>query len=91
MKISVIKEDKQYVEFLMEGERYAFPNLLKQKLLENKSVEFVSCMLDHPTDTGSRFVLRTKGKTPKKVLEEAAKDVEKTLEDFLSKTNKILK
>ena len=72
MKLSVLKEEKEFVEFRLDGERHTFPNLLKSKLLESKDVQFVSYILDHPTDTSARFVLRTNGRSPKKVLEEAA-------------------
>ena len=91
MKIEVIKSGKDFVEFRMEGERHAFPNLLKQTLLDEKNVEFVSYMLDHPSDSGARFVLKSKGKSPKKVLEDASKTIEKGLDDFEKKIKKTLK
>ena len=34
MKIETLKNEKDYVEFFIYGERHTFPNLLKQKLLE---------------------------------------------------------
>ena len=91
MKIEVIKSEKDFAEFRVEGERHTLPNLLKQKLLEHKGVEFVSYVLDHPTDTGARFVLRTDGKSPKKALEDAAKEIEEELDDFSKKVKKALK
>lgn len=91
MKIDVIKSEKDFVEFLIEGERHTLPNLLKQKLLENKDVSFVSYSLDHPTSNAAKFALRTKGKSPKKALEDAAKEVEADIEEFSSKLKKAMK
>lgn len=91
MKIEVLKSEKDYAEFVIEGERHTFPNMLKQKLLEMKQVEFVSYILEHPTDTGAKFVIKTNGKSPKKVLEEAAKALENDLDDFDKKVKSVLK
>ena len=91
MKINVLKSDKHSVEFLLEGERHTFPNMLKQKLLEDKNVEFVSYILDHPLDKSARFVLKTKGVSPKKVLEDAAKQVDSDLAEFEKNIKKAFK
>lgn len=91
MKLRVLREEKNMVEFMLEGERHAFPNLLKQKLLGNKEVEYVSYVLDHPTDKNARFVLKTAGKNPKKALEEAAKEIDAELDEFASKAKKAFK
>jgi len=91
MKIDVLKNEKNFVEFTIEGQRHTLPNLLKQKLLENKSVEFVSYVLEHPMDKSAKFVLRTDGKSPKKALEDAAKEIEEELDDFSKKVKKALK
>jgi len=91
VKIDILKSEKDYAEFVLEDERHTFPNLLKQKLLERKDVEFASYILEHPTDSNAKFVLKTKGKTPQKVLDEAAKDLEKDLDDFEKGIKKVLK
>ena len=91
MKMEVLKNEKDMVEFRLEGERHSFPNLLRSKLLENKDVEYVSYVLDHPLDRNCRFVLKTSGKTPKKVLEEATKEIDAELEEFASKIKKAMK
>ena len=91
MKLEIIKSEKNYAEFVIEGEKHSFPNMLKQKLLEMKDVEFVSYILEHPMDTGAKFVIRTRGKSPKKVLEAAAKALDKDLDDFDKKVKSVLK
>lgn len=91
MKMEVLKNEKDMAEFRLEGERHSFPNLLRSKLLENKDVEYVSYVLDHPLDRSARFVLKTSGKTPKKVLEEATKEIDAELDEFASKIKKAMK
>ena len=91
MEIEIVKKQKNYLEFILKGERHTFPNLLRNKLLKDPAVEFVSYVLDHPLDEDSRFVIRTKGKTAKKVLEDAAKKAEKDLADFEKAVKKAIK
>lgn len=91
MKIEVLKSEKDFAEFIIEGEKHSFPNMLKQKLLELKDVEFVSYILEHPMATGAKFIIKTKGKSPRKVLEEAAKALDKDLDDFDKKVKSVLK
>ncbi|VVB99194.1 DNA-directed RNA polymerase subunit L [uncultured archaeon] len=91
MKVEVIKNEKDLVEIRLEGERHSFPNLLKNKLLEDKSVDYVSYILDHPSDDSARLIVRTSGKSPKKAIEEAAKDIDAELDDFAAKLKKALK
>ncbi len=82
MEIDIVKKQKNFLEFILKGERHTFPNLLRSRLLKDPSVEFVSYVLDHPLDEDSRFVIKTKGKTAKKALENACKKIEKDLADF---------
>ena len=82
MEIELIKNNKNMVEFSIKGERHTFSNLLKSRLLEDKSVEFASYLLEHPTDNSAKFILATKGKTPKKALEDAIKKIDDDLSEF---------
>ncbi|MBI5553685.1 MAG: DNA-directed RNA polymerase subunit L [Candidatus Diapherotrites archaeon] len=91
MELEVISKDKNLLEFRLKGERHSLPNLLKARLSENKSVEFVSYMLAHPLDTDAVFVIRTKGKDPVKVLEEGLEEIETELESFEAGLKKALK
>mgnify|MGYP001603403305 FL=1 len=91
MELEVLKNEDDFLEFIVKGERHTFPNLLKSKLLEDKSVVFVSYVLKHPFDDDSVFSLRTSGKKPKKALEEALKEIEVDLDDFSKGVKKALK
>jgi DNA-directed RNA polymerase subunit L len=80
MKIEVVNNEKDSLEFFIEGERHTLPNLLREKLNTMSTVEFVAYRLDHPIDKKARFIL--KSKNPKKDLEEAIKGIRTELQEF---------
>lgn len=80
MKIEVISQDKEGIEFFIEGERHTLPSLLKEKLLEDSEVNFCAYRLDHPLDKRARFVI--KGKNSKKSLENAVKAAKADVAEF---------
>jgi DNA-directed RNA polymerase subunit L len=80
MKLEVIKNESDYLEFFIEGERHTLTNLLKERLSQDDKVEFVAYRLDHPLENKARFVLRAK--SAKKVLNAAIKEIVKELQDF---------
>ncbi|MBN2067452.1 MAG: DNA-directed RNA polymerase subunit L [Candidatus Diapherotrites archaeon] len=82
MDIEVLTSKKDELEFVLKGERHTFPNLLREALLEESGVEFAAYRLEHPFDSECRFVVRTKGKTPKKALSDALKKVDSNLSEF---------
>jgi len=86
MKIEIITDKKDTLEFYIEEERHTLPNLLKEKLA-SKDVDFVAYRLDHPLDSKARIVL--KATNPKKVLEEAIKEIQTDLADFKKAFEKI--
>ncbi|MDD4251009.1 MAG: RpoL/Rpb11 RNA polymerase subunit family protein [Candidatus ainarchaeum sp.] len=80
MKLEIISNEKESLEFIIEGERHTLPNLLKEKLAEKADADFVAYRLDHPLDTKARFIL--KAKNPKKLLESTIKEIQTELTDF---------
>ena len=82
MEIEVLKSEKESIEFRLKGERHTYPQLLKYWLLKDPKVEFASFKLSHPRDPDSLFIVKTKGKSPKKALLEANKKVAEEASDF---------
>ena len=82
MDIEVKKNATNELHFVMKGERHTFPNLLRETLLQDSSVTFAAYTLPHPLGNECEFVVKTKGKTAKKALADAAKQVEKKLAEF---------
>jgi DNA-directed RNA polymerase subunit L len=89
MKIEVITNEKNHLEFYVEGERHTLPNLLKEKIASSEGVEFCAYRLDHPLDKKARFVVKTNGKNPKKVLEDAIKQAKEELGEFKKEFDKL--
>ena len=81
MKIEIIKDEKNEIEFILDGERHTIPNLLREKLSQNSEVEFVAYRMDHPLDKKSKFALKTKSNA-KKVLEDTIKELQKDIDEF---------
>jgi DNA-directed RNA polymerase subunit L len=87
MKVEIINNEKNSLEFFIEGERHTLPNLLKSTLSKKTGVDFVAYKLDHPIDQKSRFIL--KSKNPKKDLEEAIKETQSEISDFKKAFEKV--
>jgi DNA-directed RNA polymerase subunit L len=80
MKVEVVTNEKDTLEFFIEGERHTLPNLLKEKLGCDANVEFCAYRLDHPLDQKARFIV--KGKNPKKAVEDAVKQIKSDIGEF---------
>ncbi len=91
MELEFIKKAANHVEFKLLGETHTFANLLKSQLVNDPSVEFVAYKLEHPQDKDALFVLKTKGKSAKSVLVDAAKRLHEELGDLKSAFSKALK
>ncbi len=87
MKIDIIKNEKDVLEFYIEGERHTLPNLLKEKIALNNEIDFVAYKLDHPLEKKARFIIRAKN--PKKILEQAIKELQTDISEFQKAFDKI--
>ncbi len=83
MKIKIIKNAKEEMEFQLESLTIA--ELLRFYLNEDSSVNFAAWKREHITEKPI-MLLKTKGKTPKKALNDAisaaTKDLDKIESDF---------
>jgi len=82
MKLEIITNEKNTLEFYIVGERHTLPNILRDRLAKSDDVAFCAYKLDHPLDEKARFILKTNSKSPKKVLEEAIKEIKEELAEF---------
>ncbi|VVC03959.1 DNA-directed RNA polymerase subunit L [Candidatus Burarchaeum australiense] len=83
MKLEFLKDEKNHIELILHGEDHSFPNALREKILEEKGVEFVSVTREHPTAAFPKLVLKTKGRSARDVLAEAVKALQKDTKEFL--------
>ena len=89
MKLNVLTNEKNHVEFYIEGERHTLPNIIKEKISGMDGVEFCAYKLDHPLDKKSKFILKTTSKSPKKLIEEAIKLTKDDLAEFKKEFDKL--
>jgi DNA-directed RNA polymerase subunit L len=89
MKLDVVSNEKNILEFYIEGERHTLPNYLKEKISAMDGVEFCAYKLEHPLDNKSKFIIKTDGKSPKKIIEETIKQSKEELTEFKKEFDKI--
>lgn len=91
MNLKYIVEEKNHIEFELEGEEYSLPSVLKDILLENPDVEFATYVIGHPSRDPPKMVVKTKKEDAKKVLKEAIKIAINDFESIDKALNKSLK
>lgn len=71
VKVKNIKLSNDYLEVLIEGEDYTTMSPLLTYILQDPDVEFATFDMDHPLLRNITLRIKTKGKDPLKVLEDA--------------------
>ncbi|MFH0922656.1 MAG: RpoL/Rpb11 RNA polymerase subunit family protein [Candidatus Micrarchaeota archaeon] len=85
--MKILNEGKQgEIRILAEGLDQGLANLIVEKLLEDKDVEFAASDYDHPTQRNPVIELRSP--SPKKHLLAAISAVEKDLKEFSESISK---
>ncbi len=88
MKVNILnmEKDTNSLEIEIEGEDHTLCNALRNILLEDKNVEFVSYKIDHPTHANPTFFVKTNGKkTPAEALMEASEKLSSLCDEILQK------
>ncbi|MBS3061130.1 MAG: DNA-directed RNA polymerase subunit L [Candidatus Diapherotrites archaeon] len=91
MEIKVLKNESNEIEFVLKDNRHTFPNLLRDRLLQDKSVTFAAYKLMHPLDNEAHIIVKTSGKNAKTALNDAVKQIDEDLEEFEKQLKKALK
>ncbi|MCX8175330.1 MAG: DNA-directed RNA polymerase subunit L [Candidatus Micrarchaeota archaeon] len=82
MELEVIKNEKEYLEVALKGEEYSFGNALAETLLEDKSVEFAACRMDHPQVASPILMVRVKEGSALHALRSAIKKLKRQANEF---------
>lgn len=80
MRLASKTDRKMEIEFI--GENDTLLNLLKQKLLEDPSVDTATYVMGHPYLDNPLFVIETKSGAPDAALKKAAKELRQQLDEF---------
>ncbi len=87
MKVNVLEETQGSITIEFEGMDRAVPELIKEKLLENKDVDFASVVKEHPQFGLPRLVVKS-SKKPRPLISKALKEVEEDIKEFSSQFSK---
>lgn len=79
MEVNVLKSSKDEIE--IEFDSITMSEILRVYLNKDSAVTFAAWKREHPTKKPALLV-KTKGKTAKKAIEDAVSEIEKDLEKF---------
>jgi DNA-directed RNA polymerase subunit L len=82
MSLSIVNDEKNFIELKFDGDSHSFLNLIKKKLVNNKEVSFTGYNKPHPLINESIFVLRTIKANPKKLFKEAIDELISDLKEL---------
>ena len=82
MNLSIVNDEKNFLEVKFEGDAHSFLNLIKRKLVDNKEVAFAGYNKPHPLVDESVLVIRTAKADPKKIFKEAVEELIAELKDL---------
>lgn len=85
--MEVIKEDKENMEFKLDGEDSGIAALITEKLLQSSEVKFASSEVDHPLKGNP--VIHVMAKEPKKELSKALDKVQEELGELQKELQKV--
>jgi DNA-directed RNA polymerase subunit L len=88
MKVNLIKKDKDYIEFQLEGASETMLIPLRNQLLTDESVEFANYNIRHPRlDTPIFYVGVSSGK-PQNAMKKATKSLSNQFKEMLTQIQK---
>lgn len=89
MKANVLEEKKDNIVIEIEGARHTIPNLLREALWEESSVNLASYEKKHPILGNPKLIVNAKD--PKKAVLSAIKKTESSLKEFESEFESAVK
>ena len=88
MELKVLKDEKNNIVFELDNQTVA--EILRVYLNEDSAVELAAWRRDHPTKPVI-FEIKTKGKSAKKAIEDAAEQIEKETGKYADEFRKSIK
>lgn len=85
MSLEVVKSEKNFLELRYKGDAHTVLNVIKKKLISDKSISFAGYTKPHPLIDESVLIIKTNTADPKKVLKSAVDDVIKDLKSLTVK------
>jgi DNA-directed RNA polymerase subunit L len=82
MNVEVVESDKSFVKLKFDGDAHTILNLIKKKLLDDKSVSFAGYNKPHPLVNESFLVVKAKKGSPEKLIKSAIDNIIKDLDSL---------
>lgn len=82
MELRLVSKTSNKMEIEFIGENDTLLNLLKQKLLQDATVETATYIMGHPYLDNPKFIFEMKSGKPEAALKSAAKELRSELDDF---------
>lgn len=89
MEIIALTNKKNELKIELKNESHAISNALTKELWEDKTVISAGYMLESTMEENPILTVVTKGKTPKKAIQDAIKRLTKKFDEFQTKFKKI--
>ena len=89
MKLKVLEDKKDGLVAEIEGERHTIPNLLRESLWDDESVDLAAYEKTHPTLGNPKIIVRAKD--PRKALLSAIKRSETATKEFIEEFESAVK
>mgnify|MGYP000147270731 CR=1 FL=1 len=90
MKLKIVRETENELEFILEGEDHTFCNLLVNILLEDPEVEFSAYRIPHPLIRKPVVYVKTKEGKPRDAVIRACDKIEELMKVIKSKFKEAL-
>jgi DNA-directed RNA polymerase subunit L len=91
MEFVVLEKTKKRIVFELHGMDNTFCNVLKKELQVDDDVSIATFAIKHPLIGIPKFIVETKGKTPKEALLAAVDRLQAKNKDFLTKFKRQVK
>lgn len=92
MELELVEKDDDSILIKIVGEDHTFCNLLRAELVKDEDVLSAVYTIEHPLTEPIKFYLKVKkGKSPERVLTDAAGRIAKQMEDLREQFQKALK
>ena len=75
MEVSIVKEDKDFIEIEIAGEGHTLCNILRDELWTLEDTSFASYNLKHPLISSPVIALKSKKGKPKKLFLDAVESI----------------
>jgi len=81
MKMDIVEDESNSLIIEFDGIDRGILDLIKEKMIGNKDVDFVTVTKMHPESSTTRLVIKA-SKSPRSLLQKAVSDAEKEVEEM---------